>query len=69
MPLDVRKSSAFPLSNKKIFAAVPPFPVRISRDTPCYNLTSVAKDRLPIFQTDKIKQIEWRPAAQPQNVE
>ncbi len=31
--------------------------MRISRDTPCYYLTSVAKDRLPIFKTDKIKQI------------
>lgn len=31
--------------------------VRISRDTPYYYLTSVAKDRLPVFQTDRIKQI------------
>jgi len=31
--------------------------MRISRDTPCYYLTSVAKDRLPVFQTDVIKQI------------
>ena len=31
--------------------------IRISRDTPCYYLTSVAKDRLPVFQTDKVKQI------------
>jgi len=29
----------------------------ISRDSPCYYLTSVAKDRLPIFRTDKIKAI------------
>lgn len=28
---------------------------KISRDTPCYYLTSVAKDRLPVFQKDKIK--------------
>lgn len=27
----------------------------ISRDTPCYYLTSVAKDRLHIFRTDIIK--------------
>ena len=27
----------------------------ISRDSPCYYLTSVAKDRLPIFRTDQIK--------------
>src|SRR5262245_3079994 len=29
----------------------------ISRNSPCYYLTSVAKDRLPIFRTDKIKAI------------
>ena len=31
--------------------------MRISRSNPCYYLTSVTKDRLPVFQTDKIKQI------------
>ena len=31
--------------------------MKISRDKPCYYLTSVAKDRLPVFRTDKIKQI------------
>lgn len=31
--------------------------VRISRDNPFYYLTSVAHKRLPIFQTDKIKQV------------
>jgi len=30
---------------------------RISKDSPAYYLTSVAKDRLPVFRTDKIKQI------------
>lgn len=34
--------------------------VRISRDTPFYYLTSVTKDRLPIFRTDKMKQIAAR---------
>ena len=29
----------------------------VSRDSPCYYLTSVAKDRLPVFQTDALKQI------------
>ena len=29
----------------------------ISRDTPCYYLTSVAKDRLPVFQTESIKKV------------
>ncbi len=29
----------------------------ISRDSPCYFLTSVAKDRLPLFRTDEIKDI------------
>ena len=27
----------------------------ISRDSPCYYLTSVTKDRLPVFRTDEIK--------------
>src|SRR5262245_36965410 len=27
----------------------------ISRDSPCYYLTSVAKDRLPVFKNDQIK--------------
>jgi putative transposase len=31
--------------------------MRISIDTPVYYFTSVAHDRLPIFQTDKLKQI------------
>jgi len=31
--------------------------MKISRDTPCYYLTSVAKDHLPVFRTDVIKQI------------
>jgi len=30
---------------------------RVSKDTPAYYLTSVAKDRLPIFHTDKIAQV------------
>ena len=29
----------------------------ISRDSPCYSLTSVAKDRLPVFRTGAIKDI------------
>jgi REP element-mobilizing transposase RayT len=29
----------------------------ISKDSPCYFLTSVAKDRLPVFRTDEIKEI------------
>ena len=29
----------------------------ISRDSPCYYLTAVAKDRLPVFRSDKIKSI------------
>ncbi|MFZ1700502.1 MAG: transposase [Pyrinomonadaceae bacterium] len=31
--------------------------IQITRDKPCYYLTSVAHDRLPIFRTDMIKQI------------
>src|SRR5438132_8015062 len=29
----------------------------ISRDSPCYYLTSVAKDRLPVFRSDQLKLI------------
>jgi len=29
----------------------------ISRDSPCYFLTSVAKDRLPVFRTDELKDV------------
>ncbi len=41
------------------FAAAPPFilMIQITRDKPCYYLTSVTHDRLPIFQKDLIKQI------------
>jgi REP element-mobilizing transposase RayT len=31
--------------------------MKITRDTPCYYLTSVAKNRLPVFRIDPIKQI------------
>ena len=30
---------------------------QISRDNPAFYLTSVANDRLPVFQTDKVKQV------------
>ncbi|MGB2751086.1 MAG: transposase [Pyrinomonadaceae bacterium] len=36
---------------------MPPKSFRISRDHPAYYLTSVTKDRLPIFRTDAIAQI------------
>src|SRR5215470_1584643 len=29
----------------------------ISRDTPCLSITSVARDRLPVFRTEAIKKI------------
>ena len=31
--------------------------IRITRDTPCFYLTCVTKDRLPVFRTDKIKAV------------
>lgn len=31
--------------------------MRISKDTPCYYLTSVTNNRLPVFQTEKLKEI------------
>lgn len=41
------------------FAAAPPLllMIQITRDKPCYYLTSVAHNRLPIFGKDHIKQI------------
>ena len=30
---------------------------RITKDTPCYYFTSVTNNRLPVFQTDKFKDI------------
>ena len=36
---------------------MPPF--QISKDSPAYYLTSVAKDRLPIFRTDRIAQLTY----------
>jgi len=41
--------------------------MKISRDSPCYYLTSVAKDRLPIFQTDRIKEIVCRAFGEARN--
>jgi REP element-mobilizing transposase RayT len=34
-----------------------PPPFKVSRDRPAYYLTSVAKDRLPVFRTDAIAQV------------
>jgi putative transposase len=31
--------------------------IRISKDNPCYYLTSVTNNRLPVFRTDKLKEI------------
>lgn len=43
---------------EKLFAAPPPITMfKVSRSTPAYYLTSVTHRRLPIFRTDKIKQI------------
>jgi REP element-mobilizing transposase RayT len=34
--------------------------MKISRDNPCYYLTSVTNKRLPVFRTDKLKEITAR---------
>jgi REP element-mobilizing transposase RayT len=51
--------SATPLDATQTNAAAPPLTlvIQITRDKPCYYLTSVAHDRLPIFRSDVIKQI------------
>lgn len=42
----------------KYFEATPRFfYMKISKDNPCYYLTSVTNKRLPVFQTDKLKEI------------
>jgi len=56
MPPDVRKGYAFP-SNSQIFEAAPQTMMRISKDTPFYYLTSVTNNRLPVFRTEKLKEI------------
>ncbi len=50
---------ASPGSSPPDFAAMPPLEVmiQITRSKPCYYLTSVAHDRLPVFRLDLIKQI------------
>ena len=50
---------ASPDSSHPDFAATPPLTlmIQITRDKPCYYLTSVAHDRLSIFRLDLIKQI------------
>ncbi len=41
----------------RLAAAQPSAMFKISRDRPAYYLTSVTHNRLPIFQTDKLKQV------------
>jgi len=59
----VRKGSAFPwrpLYVNLFFgwgSASPASMATISKDTPCLSITSVARDRLPIFPTNAIKKI------------
>jgi REP element-mobilizing transposase RayT len=43
------------LNNEYAFGGMYMF--RITKDTPCFYLTSVAHNRLPVFKTDKIKTI------------
>jgi len=59
LPLYLRKSYAFPigLPNSCGYAAALDTMFQISRDNPAYYLTSVAHKRLPIFQTDVIRQL------------
>ncbi len=50
---------ASPDSSPQTNAAMPPLKlmIQITRSKPCYYLTSVAHDRLPVFRLDLIKQI------------
>jgi putative transposase len=51
--------SATPSGATQTNAATPPLTlvIQITRDKPCYYLTSVAHDRLPVFRLELIKQI------------
>jgi mevalonate pyrophosphate decarboxylase len=49
----VGKASAFRWHNKRPEAVLS----TNLRDSPCYYLTSVAKDRLSVFRTDEIKSL------------
>jgi REP element-mobilizing transposase RayT len=59
LPPYLRRSLLLRMMLTKFFAACrrPNVMFQVSRDTPAYYLTSVAHNRLPVFQSDKIKQI------------
>jgi putative transposase len=63
LPPDVRKVSDFPGTMPLYFRGCAPLSAmvtvkfRISKDTPSLYLTAVAKDRLPVFQTEAIKRV------------
>jgi len=59
LPIDERRVLCHAVRVTYKSAATPPleFMIQITRDKPCYYLTSVAHDRLPIFRTEIIKQI------------
>ncbi len=59
LPLDERRVLCHAVRLTYKPAALPPlkFMIQITRDKPCYYLTSVAHNRLPIFRTELIKQI------------
>jgi REP element-mobilizing transposase RayT len=53
-------SSSFPLNFRE---AMPPT-FRVTRDTPAFYLTSVAKDRLPVFRTEAIANVACKALAE-----
>src|SRR6266542_4016930 len=60
LPPDVRKVSDLPIATELILGLRPIFEMnkfQISRDSQALYITTVAKDRLPVFQTDAIKKV------------
>jgi hypothetical protein len=60
LPPDVRKVSDLPIATELILGLRPIFEknkFQISRDSQALYITMVAKDRLPVFQTDAIKKV------------
>jgi hypothetical protein len=60
LPPDVRKVSDLPIATELILGLRPIFEMnkfQISRDSQALYITMVAKDPLPVFQTDAIKQV------------
>ena len=53
----MRKGCAFPSQSQTLRGSASLLIMKISKDNPCYYLTSVTNNRLPVFKTDKLKEV------------